>query len=123
MNPPTGPSLDQLRQMSKPKLTRTRAVAALAIAAIADVVQLPITAVEATGILSIPGEGADLVVDCVVAVAASKLLGFHWVLLPSFIVEAVPGLDLTPTWTASVAYVIWQRRKEQNPLAQRVIDV
>jgi hypothetical protein len=111
--------------MDKPKLTRNRVILAFAIAGIADLIQFPITAATATGLLSIPGEAADVLVDCVVMVATSMLLGFHWVLLPSFFLEAIPGPDLLPTWTACVAYVVWRRKKEQAqpPPLRPVVDV
>jgi len=111
--------------MDKPPLTRNRIILAFAIAVIADIIQFPITAGEATGFFSIPSELADFLVDCVVMVATTKLLGFHWVLLPTLFVEVIPGLDLLPTWTACVAYVLWRRKKEQTqpqPLSP-VIDV
>ncbi|MEY2427450.1 MAG: hypothetical protein QOJ40_335 [Verrucomicrobiota bacterium] len=99
--------------MDKPRLTRRNVILAFAIAGIADLVQIPITAAATTGLFSIPGELADLLVDCIVMVATTRLLGFHWVLLPSFLLEAIPGPDLLPTWTSSVAYVVWRRRKER----------
>ena len=100
-------------------------ILAFAIAGIADVLQFPITAATATGVLSIPGEAVDFVLDCVVMVATSLLLGFHWVLLPSLVLEAIPGPDLLPTWTACVAYVVWRRKKQQAqpPPMGPVIDV
>jgi hypothetical protein len=111
--------------MDKPRLTQNRIILAFAVAIIADVIQFPITAVEATGILSIPGELADFVLDCFVMVATCLLLGFHWALLPSLFVELVPGLDLLPTWTACVAFVVWQGKKEQahTPPIPPVVDV
>jgi hypothetical protein len=111
--------------MNQPELTRTRVFLAFAIALIADLVQFPVTAVMATGFLSLPGEFADLVVDCVAMAATTMLLGFHWVLLPSLVLELVPGLDLVPTWTGCVAYVVWQRRKLKArwPETQPIIDV
>jgi hypothetical protein len=108
--------------MDKPRLTQDRIILAFAVAIIADIIQFPITAVEATGIFSIPGELADFVLDCVVTVATCLLLGFHWALLPSLFVELVPGLDLLPTWTACVAFVVWQRKKEQAA-PRPVVDV
>jgi len=100
--------------MDKPPLTRNRIILAFAIAVIADIIQLPITAGEATGFFAIPGELADFLVDCVVLGATTMLLGFHWMLLPTLFVEIIPGLDLLPTWTACVAYVLWLRKKEQT---------
>ena len=111
--------------MDKPPLTRNRIILAFAIAVIADIIQLPITAGEATGFFAMPGELADFLVDCVVMGATTMLLGFHWMLLPTLFVEIIPGLDLLPTWTACVAYVVWLRKKEhiqRQPLSP-VIDV
>jgi len=47
--------------------------------------------------------------DMGVALALVRLVGFHWVFLPSLVAEAVPGLDLAPTWTAAVLvpYASW----------------
>lgn len=45
------------------------------------------------------------VLDVVVAGVLIKLLGFHWALLPALAAEAVPALDLAPTWTASVLLI------------------
>ena len=99
--------------MEKPELTQGRIIGAFAIAIIADLIQFPITAVEATGLFAIPGELADFVLDCFVMGATTVLLGFHWMLLTSLLVELVPGLDLIPTWTGCVAFVVWQRKRQQ----------
>jgi len=99
--------------MDKPRLTQTRIILAFVIAGIADLVQFPITAATTTGLFSIPGELADFLVDCIVMVVTTRLVGFHWVLLPSFVLELIPGPDLLPTWTGSVAYVVWRRKKER----------
>jgi len=111
--------------MEKPLLTRKRILLAFVLAAIADIMQFPITVSEATGVFSLPGELADLFVDCVLMAATTMLLGFHWMLLPTLFLEIVPGLDLLPTWTACVAYVVWLRKKEQaHPQPRnRVIDI
>lgn len=53
--------------------------------------------------------------------ATIALLGFHWALLPSLFIEFIPGLDLMPTWTACVAFVIWRRKQESRTLP--VVDV
>ena|SRR5215471_1665847 len=111
--------------MDKPRLNRKRIILAFAVAVTADIIQFPITAGEATGFLAIPGELADFLVDCVVMGATTMLLGFHWMLLPTLLVEVIPGLDLLPTWTACVAYVLWLRKKEARqpqPLSP-VIDI
>ena len=103
--------------MRTSKLTRGKLIPAFAIAILADLLQFPITAATATGWLAIPGETADMVIDFVTMLALSALLGFHWVLLPTFLVELVPGVDLIPTWTGSVAFIIWQRKQAASASA------
>jgi len=51
------------------------------------------------------------VLDLVVAAALIRLLGFHWILLPALAAEALPGLDLAPTWTASVLVITGAGRR------------
>jgi hypothetical protein len=111
--------------MNKPPLTKTRIIAALGIAVAADLIQLPLTAIEATAIFAVPGEVADFILDVFVMAATTFLLGFHVALLPTVIVELVPGVDALPTWTACVGFVIWsRRRKEKAPApSQPFIDV
>ena len=101
--------------MARPPLTRSRVITAFFIAAVADVIQFPITAGEATGLFAVPAELVDLAVDAIVMAATTFLLGFHWALLPTLLVEVIPGIDLIPTWTASVAYVLWTRKKQPPP--------
>ena len=55
---------------------------------------------------------ADEILDVVAAAVTWKLLGFHPLLLPTFILEAVPVADLLPTWTGCVALVVSMRRKQ-----------
>ena len=55
---------------------------------------------------------ADEILDIVAAAVTWKLLGFHPLLLPTFILEAVPVADLLPTWTGCVALVVSMRRKQ-----------
>ena len=54
----------------------------------------------------------DEVLDVVAAASTWCLLGFHPLLLPTFILEAVPVADLLPTWTGCVALVVALRRKQ-----------
>ena len=60
------------------------------------------------------GEFAALVVDVVVFGVMTKLLGFHWMFLPSFCIEVIPGVDMLPTWVGCVFFVVRQRKKTQN---------
>ena len=94
-------------------LTRNQITVAYGIAIVADIVQFPLNAVAMTGVLAIPGEFADFIIDCMVMVATSMLIGFHWLLLPSLFIEVIPGLDLIPTWTGCVACVVKIRRGAQ----------
>ncbi|HVY68282.1 MAG TPA: hypothetical protein VHH73_00035, partial [Verrucomicrobiae bacterium] len=87
--------------------------------ALADFIQLPLTAATMTGWLAIPAEAADVVVDLAAAAIVAGLLGFHWAFLPTFLLEAVPFVDVLPTWTGCVAFVVWGRR---NEMAKRAPD-
>jgi hypothetical protein len=94
-------------------LTPGRIAAAFLVAASADAIQLPLNAFALTGFLAVPSELFDLLVDAATCLAVSLLLGgFHWILAPTFLIEAVPVLDAIPTWTASVAALVWIRKKQ-----------
>jgi hypothetical protein len=97
--------------------SKTRIVLAFAVSLVADALQFPLNGVVATGLFALPGELADFVLDCVVMVITSLLLGFHWVLLPSLVVEMVPGIDLLPTWTGCVAWLVWHRKQQAKKVA------
>jgi hypothetical protein len=58
--------------------------------------------------------GLDQAIDMVAMALTIGVLGFHVLLLPTFLVELVPVLDSLPTWTACVAAVIALRKREQN---------
>jgi LPXTG-motif cell wall-anchored protein len=49
--------------------------------------------------------------DLAVAAVLIKLLGFHWAFLPTLLAEAMPALDLAPTWTAAVLIVTGSQRR------------
>lgn len=100
--------------MNAPKLTKQKIAIALAVALTADAIQFPLTAATMTGVLAIPAEGVDFLIDCAVMVIVSTLLGFHWLFLPSLVFEVIPGIDLFPTWTGCVAYVVWRRGKQKS---------
>jgi hypothetical protein len=106
--------------MDKPQITKNRIMVAYAIAVIADMLEFPIAGAEATLVGAPLGEGAAFVLDCIVMGAMTKILGFHWMFLPTFCVEVIPGIDLLPTWVGCVAFVVWQRKKQQAP---PIVDV
>jgi hypothetical protein len=56
-------------------------------------------------------DGAIDVIAMVLTVAA---LGFHILLLPTFLIELIPVIDAFPTWTGCVLVVIGLRRKFQK---------
>ncbi len=80
-----------------PPLTRNRVRAAWIIAVAADAIQLGLFPV--TGTLS---TWINKPLDLLVMLVLWRLLGWHWVLLPSFAVELLPYAELAPTWTLAV---------------------
>lgn len=91
-----------------PPLTRPRMVLAMGVAVAADGLQL---------LLGPFGwEGADQAIDCVAMVLISKIIGFHILFLPTFIIELVPLVEDLPTWTAcTAAVIVLRKREQQNP--------
>src|SRR5439155_10064430 len=71
---------------------------------------------------------ADEVLDVAAAFAISRVLGFHPLLLPTFVVEFLPVVDMLPTWTACTALVVAMRKRQQirssdPPQPGPVIDI
>ena len=89
-----------------PPITRKRMFLALAVAVLADGLQLLMGPL---GWVLL-----DQVIDCVAMVLTMWILGFHILLLPTFVVELVPVMEDLPTWTACAAAVIALRRRENN---------
>ena len=56
--------------------------------------------------------GFDEILDAIAMVLVSRLIGFHPLLLPTFVLEFVPFTDLLPTWTGCVALVARARRRQ-----------
>ena len=105
--------------LQPPFLTRTRVGVAYTIAVTVDVIQW---------LLGPLGWAfTDEILDVAAAVAISRAIGFHPLLLPAFLLELFPVADLLPTWTGCVALVVMIRRKEQAgpppPGDGQVIDV
>ena len=88
-----------------PPLTRTRMFAALAVAVGADGLQL---------LLGPLGWAfADQIIDTMAMILTMRILGFHILLLPTFVAELVPLVDDLPTWTACAVAIIALRKHEQ----------
>ena len=106
-----------------PVLTRQRIWAAYAVAVTVDVIQF--------GLGPIGWAFADEILDVAAMLLMWRLLGFHPLLLPTFVLEVVPVADLVPAWTVCVAIVIALRRKQRNtppappapPMPGPIIDV
>jgi hypothetical protein len=72
--------------------------------------------------------GFDEVLDAAAMYMISRLVGFHPLLLPTFVLEFVPFTDMLPTWTGCVALVVRVRRQQglisdDAPDSTAVIDV
>jgi hypothetical protein len=79
-------------------ITRKRWVSALAVAAVADILQLALFPAFSSGATS----PFDDVLDAVVAISLLAILGFRWRLAIALVTELIPAADLFPTWTAVV---------------------
>jgi len=85
------------------RLTRTRAWLALTVAVVADGLQL---------LLGPLGWAfSDQIIDIIAMLLTCGLLGFHWLLLPTFVVEFFPVVDMLPTWTGCVVAVVALRKR------------
>src|SRR5580658_3668892 len=104
MKPP-----DRLNRMFRvPKMTWTRMIIALSVAVFADGLQFFLG--------PFGWIFGDQAIDCVVMVLTSWAIGFHWLLLPTFVIEFIPLLDELPTWTACTIAVIALRKREQRAM-------
>lgn len=101
-----------------PVLTRNRIRLAYAVVIAADALQLLLGPL---GLVFV-----DQVIDVMAMICTVALLGFHPLLLPTFIVELIPLVDMLPTWTACTALVVSLRKRQQagkQPRQAPVIDV
>lgn len=96
------------RMFRAPKLTRTRIILALAVAVFADGLQFLLG--------PLGWVFGDQAIDCVAMVLTSWAIGFHWLLLPTFVTKFIPLLDELPTWIACTIAVIVLRKREQRAL-------
>lgn len=96
--------IDKLNNLYRPaRLSRRRMLLAVALAMAADALQIP---------LQVPP--FPEIIDVVAMVLTSVTIGFHVLLLPTFAVEFIPGVDLLPTWTGCVMAVIVLRQREEK---------
>lgn len=91
----------------QPRLTRARVRLAYAVAVTVDVLQF------ALGPLG--WAFADEILDVAAMLLVWRLIGFHPLLLPTFVLEVLPIADVLPVWTGCVALVVALRRREPEP--------
>lgn len=102
------------RWFARPVLNRKRIAFALIVAGLTDALQV---ALGPFGLLVVD-QGLDIIATLVISAA----IGFHPLLLPTFVIEFIPGPDLLPTWTGCTAAVILLRNREAKQTPP-VIDV
>jgi hypothetical protein len=56
----------------------------------------------------------DQGLDVLAMILISWAIGFHMLLLPSFIIKFIPGPDMLPTWSACTAAVVMLRKRSQQ---------
>jgi len=100
----------EVRQESR---SRRRVLLARGLAAGADALQIFLFPLFGEGFAS----PADWVLDGLMALALTKLVGFHWSYLPGAALELVPGADLAPSWTAA-AFLATRREREPGKPAR-----
>jgi hypothetical protein len=88
-----------------PPLTTWRIGTAFAVAVGVDAAQLLLGPLGWTG--------TDEALDVVAMVVTVWLLGFHPLLLPTFVIELLPVVDVLPTWTGCVGLVVARRRRSR----------
>ena len=94
------------RRFTNPQLTRNRILLALAIAVVADLLQIVLVPLEWAFVQQI--------VDVMAMGLTISVIGFHPLLLPTFIVEFIPLVDMLPTWTGCVVAVVMLRKRQQR---------
>lgn len=99
--------------LTPPRLTRLRIVLALVVAAVADGLQIPFQL----------AQPLPEIIDVVAMGLTFFLLGFHVLLLPTFVLELLPLVNAVPTWTGCVIAVIALRARSQRVRSQTVIEV
>ena len=96
----------------------SRILAARVVAVIADAIQLGFMPLFAGGAPELFDAALDVVVGC----AMIALCGWHWAFLPAFVAEALPAIDLAPTWTIAVL-IATRNRRESTVIPAEVVRV
>ena len=93
------------RWFDVPALTKARIGFAFAVAVITDSIQLFLGPLG----WAFVDEGLDVIA----MILTTAALGFHMLLLPTFVIELVPLADMLPTWTGCTAAVVMLRKRSQ----------
>lgn len=99
--------------MAKP-LTPNRIWLARGIALAADALQIGLFPLFSGGI----PEGADLALEAVTGALLCWICGFHAAFLPTVIGEALPMVDLFPSWTLATLFVTRRSAAPELPAPQ-----
>jgi len=103
----------RINQFYRPaRLTRGRMAFALAVAVIADGLQVALGPLGWFGLVQ--------VIDVAAMILTTLAIGFHVLLLPTFLLEFFPLVDMVPTWTGCVVAVIALRRRGDAAAAATV---
>jgi hypothetical protein len=103
------------RWASDRPLSKKRIWFAFAVALAADALQL--------GLGPVGWVFVDEFTDVIAMVLISAAIGFHMLLLPTFVLELIPGPDMLPTWTACTAAVVMLRKRARSKSSPPPIDV
>ena len=95
----------KLLSFAVPELNQRRIWFAMVVAAAVDAVQLSLGP---AGMFWV-----DQILDVIAMILISAAIGFHPLLLPTFVLEFLPVADLLPSWTACTAAVVLLRKKFQ----------
>ena len=110
------PQRDQPKELAQPanvKITPgPRMKLALALAVIADILQMAVFPLFVEGAAS----PADDLLDLGMAGILTALLGWNWEFLPSFAGKLIPFVDMVPLWTLAVANVYRKSKQAAVPL-------
>ena len=88
------------------RLSRPRIVLALLVAVAADALQLFLGPLGWVGV--------DQVIDVVAMILTTLTIGFHLLLLPTFVLEFIPAANALPTWTACTLAVIALKKRTER---------
>ena len=92
-----------------PVLTKRRIWFAFIVAVVTDGLQLAFAPLGPIGWFLL-----DDVLDVVAMLLTSLALGFHPLLLPTFLIELIPVADMLPTWTGCAGLVVVLRKRAQS---------